>query len=279
MVPWFSFASRFTLDRRRPSPGRPDVGGVRRVGIFARSCSYWAFVCYYERRPARELRPRGWWLLLAAAAGALSIGVTILILFATGNYELVALRGFARAAGVLVTIWIAATLEEVAFRGLLLRILEERLGTRAALAGSAVVFGVVHLSNEGAHAITLVSVTLAGLMWALVFIVSRNLWVAVAHHASWNAMIFLSGVPLSGEDWRASAPLETVYRGSAFWTGGAFGPEDSPVNVVLCLAVCVALWRLALRLQQVKPWPATPQARVSGTTRADLPTPSHGEPR
>ncbi|MEO8504373.1 MAG: CPBP family intramembrane glutamic endopeptidase [Acidobacteriota bacterium] len=255
-------------------------GAVRRWGIFvAVVLSYWAFVRYYERRPVSELAPRAKWFLLALAAGSASIGVTILILYATGNYELVAFLGFARVASVMVTIWIAAFLEEVVFRGLLLRILEERLGTRTALAGSAAIFGILHMSNDGARTITLFSVTLAGLMWAGVFLISRNLWVAAAHHAAWNATIFLSGVPLSGEDWRASAPLETVYRGSTFWTGGVFGPEDSPVNIVLCLAICIALWRVALHLRQVKPWPEIPQPTASGTARADLPTPSHGAPR
>jgi hypothetical protein len=78
-----------------------------------------------------------------------------------------------------------------------------------------------------------------------IFIVSRNLWVAAAHHSCWNATIFLIGVPLSGENWRALAPLETVSHGSVLWTGGAFGPEDSLVNVVVSILICAALWRLS----------------------------------
>lgn len=44
----------------------------------------------------------------------------------------------------------------------------------------------------------LVSVTMLGLLWAGVFILTRNLWVVVANHAAWNFTILLSGVPLSG---------------------------------------------------------------------------------
>ncbi len=220
---------------------------MRRANIFVVVVlSYWAFVHYYERRPAQELSLRWRWIGLAAVAGSLSIGVTILVLYATGNYQLVSFRGFGQAIGILATIWIAAVVEEVAFRGILFRILEEGIGTRAALIGSAVIFGVAHLANNGAHWITLFSVTLAGLMWAGVFIVSRNIWVAAVHHCCWNATIFMIGLPLSGENWRAQAPFETVSHGSVLWTGGAFGPEDSLVNIFVSLAICAALWRLRL---------------------------------
>jgi hypothetical protein len=83
-------------------------------------------------------------------------------------------------------------------------------------------------------------------MWTCVFILSRNLWVAAAHHSCWNATIFMIGLPLSGENWRALAPLVTVSHGSILWTGGAFGPEDSLVNVAVSTMICAALWRLSM---------------------------------
>jgi CAAX protease family protein len=225
---------------------------VRRVNIFvAVVLSYWAFVRYYERRAAQELSLKWRWIVLAAVAGSLSIGVTILALYATGHYQLVSFRGFGQATGILATIWIAAVVEEVAFRGILFRILEEGIGTRAALVGSAVIFSVSHLANNGVHWVTVLSVTLAGLMLAAVFIVSRNIWVVAACHCCWNATIFMIGLPLSGEDWRAQAPFETVSHGSVLWTGGAFGPEDSLVNIFVSLAICAVLWRLARRTGKV----------------------------
>lgn len=225
---------------------------VRRVNLFfVVVLSYWAFVRYYELRAVRELALPWRWIGLAAVAGSLSIGVTILALYATGQYQLVSFRGFGQASGILATIWIAAVLEEVAFRGILFRILEEGIGTRAAWVGSAVIFCAAHLANNGVHWVTLLSVTLAGLMWAGVFILGRNLSVAAAHHYCWNATIFLIGLPLSGEDWRAQAPFETVSHGAVLWTGGAFGPEDSLVNLFVSAAICAALWRLARRTGQM----------------------------
>jgi CAAX protease family protein len=240
------------------SLGPSNASIVRRLGIFLAAVgSYWAFVRLYERRTANELRIRWRWTLLAAAAGSLSIGVTILLLYATGQYELVAYRGFALAGGVLAQIWIAAVLEEVAFRCILFRILEKRVGTTAALVASSVIFMAAHLANGGVRSVTALTVTLAGLMWALVFILSRNLWVTAAHHCCWNATIFLIGVPLSGvEEWRGRAVLETVYRGSRLWTGGGFGPEDSLIDLVVMTVICLALWRLARRSAALAEQPA-----------------------
>lgn len=234
-------ASAFSLDEHASSL-------LRRANIFAVAVlSYWAFVRFYERRAAQELALRWRWIVLAAVAGSLSIGVTILTLYATGQYQIISFRGFGQAPGILGMIWIAAVLEELVFRGILFRILEEGIGTRAAWLGSSVIFGVAHLANNGAHWVTLLSVTLAGLMWAALFIVWRNIWVVTAHHCCWNATIFMIGLPLSGEDWRAQALFQTVSHGSVLWTGGAFGPEDSLINIFVSLAICAALWWLVRR--------------------------------
>ena len=239
-----------------------DAGGasiVRRLGIFLVVVgSYAAFVRLYERRAPDELRLRPAWLLAGAAGGALATTTTTLVLLATGHYHVLAHRGWAQVGDVLGPIGVAAFIEEITYRGLLFRILEERAGTAWALAVSSIVFCVSHVANGGFGPVTLISATLTGLMWAGVYAVTRNLWVASAHHACWNAAIFLSGVPLSGvEEWRAKAPFVTEYHGSVLWTGGAFGPEDSIVSNVLCLAMCVGLWKLARKLDPTFPRKAT----------------------
>jgi membrane protease YdiL (CAAX protease family) len=242
---------------------------VRRVDIFAIVVlSYWGFVHYYERRAARELAPRWGWMLLAGGAGAVSIGVTILALYATGQYQVVSTRGIGPAWGVFGVLWIAAVLEEVAFRGILFRLLEERIGTNAALVGSAIVFGVAHMANNGAGWVTMLMVTLAGLMWAGVFVLSRNIWVTAAHHFCWNATIFVIGLPLSGDaDVRARAPVETIYHGSALWTGGVFGPEDSLLNILVMIGICLALWRVVRRRGLILP-PGTPGQNLTAVETA-----------
>jgi hypothetical protein len=258
------------------SLGENASSAVRRAVLFAAAVlSYGAFVRFYERRSVTELSFRRC-TLVAAAAGALSIGLTVLFLYATGHYELVAFRGFDGTAGALVTIAIAAVFEELVFRALLFRILEETFGTSAALFGSAALFSVAHLTNNGVHAITPLTVTVAGLMWAGIFIVWRNVWVVAAHHACWNATIFLIGVPLSGENWQSQAPWETAVRGSDLWTGGSFGPEDSVLNIAVMALLCAALWWIGRRRGR---WVTGPlRAACPAAHEAGLPGPRSPRP-
>lgn len=227
--------------------GETATSITRRGGVFvAAVTSYWAFVHWYERRPAGELRVDWRWILAGGAAGSLSIAATMALLYATGHYQLTGVRDPGHTGDVLGVLVVAAVVEEITYRGLLFRILEERAGTRWALVVSAVVFSASHYANAGFTATTLLAVTLTGLMWSGVYVASRSLWVAAAHHCCWNATIFLSGLPLSGqEEWRLQAPLVTEYHGAVLWSGGAFGPEDSLVSVVLTALVCAALWRIA----------------------------------
>lgn len=226
----------------------PAESLTRRIGAFvAAIASYWAVVHWQERRPVRELLVDWRWTLAGAAGGAASIAVPILVLYATGHYQITAVRGLdGGVASMLFVILVAATIEEVTFRGLLFRILEERTGTRTALAASSLAFSVAHYASNGFTPITLMAVVLTGAMWSCVYVVSRNLWVAAAHHCCWNATIFLTGLPLSGqEEWRQQAPLVSSYSGSELWSGGAFGPENSLLAIGLSAMLCLALWRWA----------------------------------
>lgn len=230
----------------RPAP--EWLSALRRAGILvAAIAGYWAYTHWYEKREASELRLRPICLMLGGASGAVLAAIPIAVLFALGAYELVLFRSASSALlGVAVLIGIAAFLEELIYRCLLFRVLERAWGTGVALAVQSVIFALVHLGNvehggAGEIATMLVSVTMLGLLWAGVFILTRNLWVVVANHAAWNFTILLSGVPLSGiEDWRDLAPLETRYAGPDWLTGGMFGPESS-LLVIMSVTVAVVL--------------------------------------
>jgi uncharacterized protein len=228
--------------------GEVDTSAVRRVGILlVVILAYWAVVRLIEKRAIVELRfaPRG--IVLGALSGAALISVATLSLFAAGIYEVTAVRGLQSGLlGVASVILIAAILEEVMFRGVLFRMLENIWGTLPALWIQSLLFALPHLGNvEGAGLVasltTVISVMLTGAFWALVFVHTRNLWIVGVNHAAWNFTIMLTGLPLSGlEDWRGLAPFESHYKGPDWLTGGAFGPETSALTMGL-LVICVAV--------------------------------------
>lgn len=236
-------------------PGPELLSVFRRVGILLTAVTgYWAFVHWHEKREATELHLRPIQLMLGGASGAALVALPMAVLFALGVYEPVLFRDASSALlGVAALIGIAAILEELTYRCLLFRVVERAWGTKVALAVQAVVFALVHLENVEQGGIIdvvtmLIAVTLAGLLWAAVFVLTRNLWAAAANHAAWNFTILLAGVPLSGiEDWRKLAPLESRFAGPDWLTGGMFGPESSLLVIASTTVAVVLLLRAARR--------------------------------
>ena len=236
-------------------PGPELLSVFRRVGILLTSVTgYWAFVHWHERREATELHLRPMQLMLVGASGAALVALPMAVLFALGVYEMVLFRDASPALlGVAALIGIAAILEELTYRCLLFRVVERAWGTKVALGVQAVVFALAHLENVEQGGISdvvtmLIAVTLVGLLWAAVFVLTRNLWAAAANHAAWNFTILLAGVPLSGnEDWRKMAPLESRFAGPDWLTGGMFGPESSLLVIASTTVAVVLLLRAARR--------------------------------
>ena len=245
-------------------PGPEVMAVLRRGGTLA--CvllAYAGYVHWVEQRPVSELRLAPLAILLAAVGGVLLISITTGALFALGHYQVTAVRGMEGALSVAGTIFTVAMFEEVVFRGLLFRILEDVCGTWLAFALQSLLFGAIHLLNIDGDGLTmlltLVGTLLVGAMWTGLYITTRNLWVCGANHAAWNLGIVATGVPLSGlEDWRAVVPLESTYHGPVWMTGGVYGPEASVICIALTTLTVAALVAWARRLQHAVPTPSRP---------------------
>ena len=115
--------------------------------------------------------------------------------------------------------------EEVLFRGVLFRILEEGVGSRLALGMTALIFSAVHLMNDNAKFLGALGVAFTGTVLTLAYMLTRNLWMAIGIHWSWNFFMgSIYGLPVSGRD-AGNSLLEARIQGSVLWTGGAFGVE------------------------------------------------------
>ena len=241
-------------------PGDAATSLLRRSGIFLCAVlAYWAYVRFIEKRVASELRiaPRS--IALGAISGSLLIAIALLPMFALGAYDVGAYRGLQPGLlGVAGVIVVAAVLEELIYRCILFRILENALGTLPAMWLQSLVFALMHIANIEDRAntqelvTTVVAGTLIGAFWTLVFVHTRNLWAVAANHAAWNYTIILAGVPLSGiESWRQLAPLASNCRdhacGPAWLTGGVFGPEDAWITIAMVAVGVLAMLYWARR--------------------------------
>jgi membrane protease YdiL (CAAX protease family) len=120
--------------------------------------------------------------------------------------------------------------EEVLSRGWVLQVLERGRGKRAAVIGSAAVFALLHSFNPDFGLTALLGLFLAGLLFAQAYLVTRQLWLPIAMHLSWNFSEGpLFGFPVSGLP--ANGLLHVTPTGPEVVTGGGFGPEAGLVVV------------------------------------------------
>jgi membrane protease YdiL (CAAX protease family) len=208
-----------------------------------------------EHRVAAEIAfSKSAWLFLPGVILGLAIfSVVYAILWSIGiaHYE-----GFGQWAGVVAAgaaALAAAVGEEIVFRGAIFRIVDERLGSTAALLVSAMVFGLLHAMNPGATLLSTTAIALeAGVLLAAAYAATRTLWLPIGIHFGWNFTeggIF--GAAVSGG--RSKGLLVFPLRGPAVYTGGAFGPEASVWAVAVCLATSALLIWAAIRLQHWRP--------------------------
>lgn len=205
----------------------------------------WLLAVVIDRRtiPDFGLRlSRGW---LADLGFGLALGAGL----QTGIFAVALAAGWLQITGIGVTSrpgasfagWLLAAAvgylavgiyEELLFRGYVLTNLSEglsRLDRRAAVglavAISSVVFSVLHGTNPNASAVSVVSLTLAGIFLAVGFVYTGSLAIPIGIHITWN---FFQGVvwgfPVSGVDAGVTIVAVDVIGPTAF-TGGAFGPE------------------------------------------------------
>jgi membrane protease YdiL (CAAX protease family) len=214
--------------------------------------SVWIMRRYFDGPALLDLglRRRPGWLadvVFGLVLGPLMFGAILLLLVALGWASIE--RGTIDLAGLVVafaTFVLVAFSEEVFSRGWVLQVLERGRGTRVAVIGSAAIFALLHAFNPGFGLTALLGLFLAGLLFAQAYVVTRQLWLPMALHLSWNFSEGpLFGFPVSGLP--GEGLLEVKLSGPDLVTGGAFGPEAGLVVVFGIALASLAIYRLGRR--------------------------------
>ena len=199
-----------------------------------------------RRRPPIELAPRRiGGLFVGLAMGVVVFSVIVGVLAALGMFRVQGLNlGYAWVTPVILVGVNAGITEEIIFRGIVFRYVEQGLGTWLAVAISGLAFGVVHITNPNASVVAGIAIAIeAGVLLGLLYAVSRSLWLCIGFHAAWNLTQGpLWGIPVSGAT--SGGFLNSTLSGPDIVTGGAFGAEAGVVAVVVCLGVSTWLFVL-----------------------------------
>lgn len=186
-----------------------------------------------------------------AALGLLTFGAVYGICLLTGSVRFLSAPGEKISAGYfllfLAGYMIQGMAEELLCRGYLLVSLSRRSSMVVSVIASSVFFAVLHGVNAGLSLLALLNLFLFGVMEALVFIRTENIWVVGAFHSIWNFVqgnIF--GVQVSGMEVMPSVFGSEFVPGRQFINGGAFGVEGG-IAVTLVLAAIIGSLLLAMQ--------------------------------
>ena len=214
--------------------------------------AYWLLVRWVERRKVGELDWRKLPHLLWGVLGGLLLFVVLTAqLWMAGAYTITGVSDAPLWSLFLLTAMAPAITEEIISRGILFRLTEEGLGTWIALAVSALFFGFMHAGNPGATAWSSIAISIeAGLLFGLLYHVTRSLWWCIGLHAGWNFVqgaVF--GIPVSGI--AVDGLLDSRLQGPDWLDGGGFGAEASALTVLTCSIITLLLARHMLRAGSV----------------------------
>lgn len=215
---------------------------------------YALFVRWFEGHPVRDIPLRR----MAAETGkGFAVGVGFFVVVA----GVMAITGLYHVAELVTDAWMhlltafflflyVAVGEEILFRGVLFRWIDEKWGFWAALVVSSLLFGGMHIAQPGATWWSSLAIAIeAGLLLGAAYKWSGTLWFPVGIHWAWNFLqgnIF--GFAVSGGDAGVSL-LKAGITGPDILTGGVFGAEASIITVLLGTALSV--WFL-LKLKKEK---------------------------
>jgi membrane protease YdiL (CAAX protease family) len=202
----------------------------------------------HPRDDLRLDRDAGRNLGLGLALGFVIMAVAVGIAAVLGVYRIVGPGDASRLVLELVGVAIMPGLtEEMLFRGILFRWIEDFGGSWAALAVTSALFGLAHIMNPNATWFSSFAIAVeAGVLLGGAYMLTRSLWFPMGLHAAWN---FTQGeifdVPVSGID--EHGLVQAQLSGPPLLSGGNFGLEASIIALVLATAAGVWLVWLAVR--------------------------------
>lgn len=179
------------------------------------------------------------------------VGSMVLAMAILGAYRVETLGSAGVLSDALFRFGIGSFVQVLFFRLILFRYTEELLGTWLALILVAVIFGLAHAANENSTVWTTTALMLGDVLLAGAFILTHRLWMVWGIHLGWNFVqdgIF--GLANSGLT-QFPSWITPAVDGASFLTGGSFGIEASPIQVMLSLGVGVLLLKRAIAEGQV----------------------------
>ena len=197
---------------------------------------YALFVRWFERHWPQDLLMRKFipQTVLGLVIGFLFFVFVAGVLMLVGVYRIDGYHADWNALGdAFFWFLLVAVGEEIIFRGVLFKWIDERFGFWWAIGVSGLLFGLVHWMNPGGTLWASIAIAIeAGVLLGAAYKWSGTLWLPIGIHWAWNftqGNIF--GFAVSGNG-AGESLIQATVEGPAWLTGGAFGAEASVITVI-----------------------------------------------
>lgn len=144
--------------------------------------------------------------------------------------------------GILIAGIVAPIVEEIVFRGVLLKYIEEKTNIIFAVIVTSILFGVVHLFNGELvgmdRYLLIIAGTFAGIMYATATYVYNSIWASILLHVFWN----LWGLYIISNSKIDYGIFQYVINSNnIFITGGDYGMDSSLISISGYILITVIL--------------------------------------
>lgn len=164
----------------------------------------------------------------------------MLSLYLLGYYEIVEITTKYYSVKLFTVLLVAALIEDLFIRGLILREMENWLGTNFALL-IGMLFETWHVFNDNSNLFSLFTDLIWGFTMGMLFVYTKRVWLPFFFHLGWNFAQPFYGSKLTGLDSMGTI-IQSKFNGPVLFTGGAIGVEGSIITVALLLCIGVVLY-------------------------------------
>ena len=215
---------------------------IHLVSIVVLLSSYYFFFRWYEKREIKELStkylPKE--MLGGFVIGFTAISVSIFILYLLGYYHILKIVTEDYSLKLFMTLVVAALIEDLFTRGLVLRELENWLGTNSAIL-IIMLIETYHIFNPNTTFFSFFVSLGWGFTMSMLFVYTKRVWLPFFFHIGWNFAQPFYGSNLTGLNDMGKI-IHAKFEGPILFTGGGIGIEDSIITVLILFSIGVFLY-------------------------------------
>jgi uncharacterized protein len=215
------------------------------ISVIVLLVSYYYLFRFYDKRKITELSLKqlpkemfGGFLF-----GFLTISLSIFILYLLGYYQAFSITTTHYTARLFTVLLFAGIVEDLFHRGLIVRVIENWLGTHVAIV-IAMLVELQHIFNANSDLFSFSVDLIWGFTMAMMFIYTKRIWLPYFFHIGWNFAQPFYGSNLTGQN-DFGTIIQSKFTGPELLTGGEFGIENSIFTPSFLLVIGIVLYYLS----------------------------------